>query len=587
MPEAKKIPTPRSNLQVEAFLETLENNLPIDSQVHKFAAFPSTPWSGRPHENPGVRAWQECIHQFWQEAIRDAQFRLSESVGRLAEQQEVFAHLSAVYVLVDKRLIPVALHNHWQRESGPIELESDTCLVATAASQGKPYYAPDVHAPSEVNYKNICDATKSELVVPIHWDEELIGVINLESSHLDGLAKALPIVESVIPSMIPEILVLQSCYSEQETDKSWCPWNPAVHGWDLRQCISKLLQAAGKENASAAAKFTLWYPDWEKEKLFAYATYGYDWCYVDGDSLSLSGSEIGRALCSKKRGIKSLNVDKFIKHEKAKQLGIDEAWMAPVYIDKDGESAERPTAAITCYFARNGRSIDTVTRNDRDIAKKATTEFAVILGKFIETFQFQRKELALAYIAAVNFAHRDQPQRTRFEEWLHAIRRIFDSPAGSVFHLKHDERLQCIASSGFYNEDRGTRSMKLAAHFYDIHDAKLSHTVATLHLNGKALRRLGLGHSQEKGLTKLVPEVADFHKNAEFLVWQPLNELGNSQRQLLACAYRCDGKIAGVVRLIRGKHTRPFTVCDVGLIEEICEGYAPCGKSLSVANGKV
>lgn len=580
MLQRRILPSPRSKHQVEAFLKTLENNPEIENFLHKIHTFPSTPWWDRPHENPSVRAWQECIYQSWQEAICDAQFKLSESVGRLAEQPEVLAHLSAVYVLVHKKLIPVALHNHWQRESGPIDVENDVCLVATAASQGKPYYAPDVHAPSELNYRNVCDATMSELVVPIHWNGELIGVINLESTHLNGLVKTLSIVESVIPSMIPEILVLKSCYSE---DESWCPWNPAVHGWDLSKAFSKLLQSAGNENAAAAAKFAVWYPDWEKEILFAYAAFGYDWCYVDGDSLNLPGSEIGRALSSRKRDLMSLDVDQFIKHEKAMELGIDEAWLAPVFIDMDDEPTNFPCAGITCYFARNGRPIDAVTRNDRDLAKNAITQFAVFLGKFIESFQQQRKQLALAHIAAVNHNHRDKPQRTRFEGWLYAIQRIVHSPAGSVFHLKESNRLQCIASTGFYNPDRGTRSLKLATHFYNIDENELSHTVATFNLKGKSLRRLKLGNSQEKGLPKLVPEVADFHRNAEFLDCQPLNEVGNVGRQMLACAYRCAGKTAGVIRFIRGKHTRPFTACDARLLEEICKDFAPSGNLTSIA----
>jgi hypothetical protein len=584
MAPARKLPEPRNKESVVAFLAKLNNNPSLDKQLRDLAEWPSTPWWDRAHENPAVRAWQACLHRYNDESIRDAQFKLSECIGRLAEQPNVFAHLSAVYVYVEKKLIPMALHNHWKSESGPLTLD-DECLVAKAAASGKPYYSPDVKAPNEKYYRNICNATRSELVVPIHWEGELIGAINLESSHLNGLADALPIVADVIPSMIPDILVLQSCYSD---DDAWCPWNPTVHGWDLRKIMSQLLQTAGAELAGSAAKFTVWYPDWEKEELFAYATYGYDWCFVDGDSLSLPNSQIGQSLRHASQGLTRLDVGKFIKSKKAMELGIDEAWVAPICLSEDmtAPNVKPPISAITCYFASNGRPIDAIIRNERDLAKSATKAFAILLGKLIEAFQTQRSKLARAHIAAVNYAHRNQPQRTRFEEWLHAIRRIFDSPAGSVFHLKNGERLQCIASSGFYNQDRGTRSLKLATHFYDIHDEKLSHTVATLELKGKALRRLGLGHSQEKGLTDLVPEVADFHKNAEFLIWQPLNELGNSQRQLLACAYRCDGKIAGVVRLIRGKHTRPFTVCDVELIEEICKAYAPCGKSFSIAIGK-
>ena len=323
------------------------------------------------HENPVVRVWQETLLRYQDEAIRDARFKLSERIGKLAEQKTVFAYLSAVYVFVDKTLIPIAIHNHRIRESAPITLE-DECLVAKVAVTGKPYYAPNVHAPGEISYREISATTQSELVVPIHWDGELIGVINLESARIHGLDNALDVVQSVIPSMISDLLVLRSCYSQ---DEDWCPWNPSIHGWDLSKLISQLLQTAGLEFASTSAKLTVWYPDWDKEVLFAYATYGYDWSFVDGDALSLSDSQIGKALRSRSAGLSALDVAKFIKREKAKELGIDEAWMVPICLSPESiaNANDLPIGAITCYFANNGQPVDAIIRNERDLAKAATT----------------------------------------------------------------------------------------------------------------------------------------------------------------------------------------------------------------------
>jgi hypothetical protein len=110
---------------------------------------------------------------------------------------------------------------------------------------------------------------------------------------------------------------------------------------------------------------------------------------------------------------------------------------------------------------------------------------------------------------------------------------------------------------------------------YSLTGTAFSHTVVAWKLEGVSLRRIRLGDPQEKGLPVETPEIADITKNAEFLIGQPVGVSGNSNRQLLACAFRWKGVKRGVVKLIRGTRTCPFTKCDAQLLSTLCTLYAP------------
>ena len=524
---------------------------------------PTIPWDSDIALNPAVRAWREMIAGFEKEAIAQAEFALTEQLGRLSENPEVYAHLSAVFIRGGENLHPVAMHNYGVEFHDSVSLDHPS-LVGMAARQQKSVYLADVMEAHGLPYVEISPCTRSELVVPIRWDGELLGVINLESRSKNGLRNALAVVEDAIPAMIAELLVLKSCMSK---GVDYCPWHPDIHGWDLSKQFSKLLQRAARELSGASPKFTIWYLDREKEQLSAYATYGYDWCYVDGATIHLLHSQIGQAM-EYADGIKRLDVDSFVRADKARELGIEEAWLVPCWSDESGGTS----AAITCYFTEKGSELDAVDENDRELTKAALVKFAAFLGEFIRSFRRQLFSLGRATVSAVNCSSREQPKRTRYEEWLAVLLRILAAPVGSVFQLRSETRLQCVASTGFYNLERYTRSGKLGDHFYELTDPRQSHTVTTLYLADKSIRRNCLGDAQEKGLPSGTPVVADFYNNAEFVLGQML---GNRSRRLLSCAFRIHGEVVGVVRLVRAKSSRPFSKCHSELIELLCRELAP------------
>lgn len=545
--------------------EMLENVL--STGCRSFAELATTPWWTKTAVNPAVRFVQETVLRYREEAIRRAEFALTESIGRLSEHEDVYAHLSSIYVCLGKRLHPVALHNHGYEMIEDVEF-GENCMVARVAEEQRTRYAPDVRR--EERYWEISPSTKSELTVPIIWEGELLGVINLESRVIDGLKSASAAVEAAIPSMVADLLVLKACYAE---DESFFPWHPETHGWDLADQLSQLLQGIAKALSGAAPKLSIWYPDWEKDQLYAYATFGFDWVYVDGQSLRLGQSQIGKALSSLPGSLEKLDISKFIRADKAVEMGIDEAWVMPIY--QEGNDAVRPHAAITCYFSNNGRELDAVDENDRELAKEAMLGLSKLLTKMFAAYNKQRARVAAAVVSAVNDRCRLEPQRTRFEEWLNILNTILNHncKVGSVFQLSGLDNLRCIASTGFYNDENWeTRSVKLESHRYDFSTNDSSHTKVAFSLKGKALRRLDVGNSQEKGLPNGCPEIGNGMKNAEFVFGQ---NASNCSRQLLACAYAYKDRNIGVLRLVRGKKTRPFTSCDASLMETICAKYAP------------
>ncbi len=539
--------------------------------INEWVNFPSCPMWSEPHPNPLIRACQKILIRQKQEAVRDAKLKLFEQIGRLSEHSLVLSHLSAIYLAIpEKGLVPVALHNHSDTASGVLGWNSEG-LVPGVARSGVQAYVADVSMCRLRDYRQINIATRSERVVPIHWQGEVLGLINLESRTLNGLAECEIAIENAIPSMIFSLLVLRSCYA---TDESWLPWNPMVHGWDLSKTISQMLQAVGTKLSSVSPKLSVWYPDQQKECLFAYAVYGYDWAYVTGQSLSLVHSQIGKSLSNSPSRLIKLDVNQFVNNIKAQELGIEEAWSAPVY-EQEVDISDA-VAAITCYFSGKGRRLNVIEQNDRELAKEAIVELAKLFGKLIPAYKKQRQIYASAFISATNHANCHNERRTRFEEWLTGLRTILDSPAGSVFQLrKATEILRCIASTGFYNPERRTRSVRLRDHFYDLAEGAKSHTKTIWELAGKALRRLRVGNPQEKGLPDSTPIVADHRNNAEFLPGQMLDSSRACPRQLLGCAYLRGIKRVGVVRLIRRADARPFTVCDAELLELLAGKFAP------------
>jgi hypothetical protein len=343
------------------------------------------------------------------------------------------------------------------------------------------------------------------------------------------------------------------------------------------------LQILGQELASVSAKLSIWYPDWEKECVFAYAVYGYDWAYVNGRSLHLHKSQIGKSLKQSGKRLVQLNIERFINKSKAADMAIDEAWAAPIH---PGDILdETPLATLTCYFSNPGRKLDAIEKNDRELSKEAIGVLAKYLGFLIQAYKVHRQEYASAYVASVNFANRNNERGTRFEEWLTCLRSIFEAPAGSVFgYRKSRGILQCVATTGFHKNPTDETSRRVARDFnlkkytYNLLDDHKSHAREMFLSTDTTLRRLNVGHPQEKGLPEKVPIVADQRVNSEFIPGQPLHADRPNARQLLGRAFFDKGVKKGIVRLIRQTDKPPFTVCDAKLLETLSKSHAPAAK---------
>lgn len=68
-------------------------------------------------------------------------------------------------------------------KQNPVSISVDKGLVGRAFRKKETVYSPDVS--QEQDYYKICETTQSELVIPLIYEGQILGVLNIESSQLD------------------------------------------------------------------------------------------------------------------------------------------------------------------------------------------------------------------------------------------------------------------------------------------------------------------------------------------------------------------------------------------------------------------
>ena len=88
-------------------------------------------------------------------------------------------------------------------------------ITGAAAAAGETLYVPDVTR--DPRYIPVDPLIRSELAVPLLHNEEVIGILNLESKQLDGFSKEDRRVTKIVASQIAQILGKALLYSQMQT----------------------------------------------------------------------------------------------------------------------------------------------------------------------------------------------------------------------------------------------------------------------------------------------------------------------------------------------------------------------------------
>jgi len=113
-------------------------------------------------------------------------FDLDEVLRRILTIARDYFHLTNVAIfLMDKErqeLYPRALEG-WGAEDCKTRIGIGQGLIGTAAAEKRPIYAPDVR--KDLRYMASGDATRSEVAIPLMVREEVVGVLDCQSTNVD------------------------------------------------------------------------------------------------------------------------------------------------------------------------------------------------------------------------------------------------------------------------------------------------------------------------------------------------------------------------------------------------------------------
>ena len=556
----------------------------VERLRHQAERWPQTPMWSEWHPNPAVRRWHRLFLTYAKEAKEKALSDLFEAVGKLAEKAS--AHAAGLYLVHrPNRMKAVALHNVDPSNKQCVRFSDRTIVTRVARTGVDEYYQPDVKSVDEHDYREDIASTRSQVTLPIRFNSQLLGILNLESRFLDGFPSLMrEKIRDSLGALAKSLLILKSLESK---GSEWCPWNPDVHGWDAREPLARLCREAALAISPSSLKFTLWNLDWQKNSLSVETTYGYDWQFQSDMSLRLRDTEIGRAAMASDSTVQTLDVERFAKREKAQSLGIRNAWL--IAIRDPSRPNALPVAALTCYASRDAEELDAVSQNDHQLAVEALQEFGGLLTHYLFSVQRQKQALASAVMTEVNAQYADSHPYTQADAWLSAIRQFIPAPAASVFYSEGTQ-LRCAATTGFLDPKLLIRVGTFINHVYDCSEHSDSHTVTTFGLDGQALRRSRVGDSDESGLPRS-GVLRTTQQHAEFIGGcEQFGEGRPENRRFLGCAYRGSNGPAGVVRLVRDEQSHPFSAFDTALLEYLCHhhglkatGFPPAQKSQSLA----
>jgi len=207
-----------------------------------------------------IEALIAIVHQLRsRDARRSKQFAAIDRVGRLVAEDGAsserlnlvvdllvgeFDYSSAAVFLADG---PILRATAWSGFTAPVmAMSKEMGIMGRVILTGEPVLVPDVHL--DPDYLNANDDTRSELVVPLKVDGELLGLLNIESSRATSLDNSDLELATLVAERISTALILgreKTLLAERGAVlESLVEFGAAISGTDRPENLERRLIAA-------------------------------------------------------------------------------------------------------------------------------------------------------------------------------------------------------------------------------------------------------------------------------------------------------------------------------------------------------
>jgi hypothetical protein len=424
---------------------------------------------------------------------------------------------------------------------------SDNGILSRVYRRG----AGELVTPSEGKFSG------SVLAVPIFAPTrgKILGVYLLEADHPGAFTPAqVRELQRQVIFFTPHLIVLEGL--DKADDFSTWPYHPELHrhGWSVEPLVTGFCRTVAESlrvpNTRPPA-CTLWIADWMKNRCWVLAAHGYDYFFLDRDTLG-PNSAVARVARNHRRAIEGGTPDqlKFVCPEKARDMGVRQVVIASLH-----DYSEEPFSGTLNISFFDERRRPTLPSHGlvEWLAERAE--------RLVASLHAQRVRLAMAYLhcelaKGVSSGH-------GFGALLRTVLRCLDAPVGSVFARKQNTRtLQCVETTGLENKGAFEEVT------YDLDDLKSLTCWAARNPDKVARHNWG---PVEEGVTRPKDQPIPSNQSRERMV----PEVSRHRRSLIkgVALLRDDPHphTLGAIRVMRPGRSRPFTIADERLLSAFAE----------------
>ena len=500
----------------------------------------------------GVRGLRE---QLFKEACGESERALRDLVGMLAEQIQACCGWLLIFDRPRHRLVSGVLHNTWRHIELPL---SATAIVCHVARTGKPYLAEDVRR-DPYYYPEVPDV-RSALSVPIFApDGELLGVLHFESFEPAAFSSAhLGDLQVSIVELVPHLLLQQIAIQDPQSYL----WYPYRYDWSVERVLGRWVHTVTDvlPNTQVAKPcLTLWHVDWEKERVWVLAASRYDYEYVKDKTLPLD-SFIGNVALLPRGEVMWTTPDdeRFRRPDKARRMGLKQMLATPAYLPND---EERASCVLSAYYF-----------DDRPQSELLPSTTLTWLAGELSTALWSYEECKLP-VATAHVQQQLTKSRAPLIALMNGILKCIDAAECSIFALCEQERsLVSIATTGLHvssglisagcvtDVERIAAIGRLEYKLDDSQDAGF--TVYLARNPGTCVRKNDIPDRDEKGLPHEFPAPSNKHREI-------CAHSDTDHRRFLGLSVAENGKVLGVIRVLRSSDSRPFRRVDQKLLKAL------------------
>ncbi len=452
-----------------------------------------------------------------------------------------------------RKLVSIVWDKGWQK----VRLDCDQpSVTAHVMRTGQHFHCDDV---TRIDFfHEAVPNIRSALSLPVRASgrSEILGVLHFESEKLAAYSKVDVLdLQAATHELVPHLLLLGWL---RDGGRRRLAWSPYRYKWDLEVILQRWVAAmtnAVDAGDGLSPRFTLYYADWAKRRLFVLATtrHGFE---REWDRPLGFDSVAGHAAGTRAGTVDSVvptDDPRYAYPETARRLGIRRVLVVPVYTD--GDPANQASCVLTTYLFRDDGP-------NRRISNPFLVDLARQLGDAVSTYVRQRRQLATAYV---------QFQLSKSHAQHHTLVELVAEclQGGGCTSFAHDPyaaRVVAVASTGL--------EVGYAPPIYRL-DASLSEGFTTFLARhpGTCVRKHNVQDPDEPGLPDGFPRRPTTVSREAGAVSE------TEHRRFMAVSIETgsgSGDLLGVIRVLRPSTAKPFTHWD----EQVLADLAALGRPL-------